>query len=446
MKKEIFKAYDIRGIYPEELNENDVYKIAKAYATWLKPQRVALGRDVRLSGEKLFNAALRGLTETGVDVVDIGVVSTDMLYFSVANYGYDGGITISASHNAGEYNGMKLVRENSRPISIDTGIAEIRDLALTDNFAPPEKVGNVEKKIILEDYLEKNLSFIDERNIKPLRAVANANFGASGVAISEVANRLGLELIKLNFEPNGEFPKGKPDPLQKQNREETEAQIRESKVDFGVTWDADADRCFFYDEKGDFIHPYYITALQMEYFISKNGKSKFLVDPRFVWLAQDIAADNDCELIINKSGHSFIKERMRKEDVLFAAESSAHYYYKDIWFTDNGLVPLMIIMEILSNTDKSFSELINIYKKQYYAVPETNFEVESVPQVIDALKEKYPSNLTNLIDGYSAEFGEWRFNIRGSNTEPVIRLCIEAKTQAVAEGKLKELSEVINGS
>ncbi len=443
MNKEIFKAYDIRGIYPTEINAEDVKKIAMAYASWLKPKKIALGHDVRLSGEELWSAAADGLTAMGVDVVDLGVISTDMLYFAVANYGLDGGITISASHNSGEYNGMKLVREGARPISIDTGIADIRDLAMSGDFASAEIFGSVEELDFLDDYIEKMVSFIDKDKIKQLSVVVNPNFGASGVAIQRIADHFGITLTKLNFDPDGHFPKGKPDPMQAANREETEALMKTGKYDFGATWDADADRCFFYDEKGNFIQPYYITGLMIKYFLTKNPGAKILTDPRLRWLPRDLIGEMEGVHILNKSGHSFIKERMRSEDVLFGAETSAHYYFKDLWYTDNGMAPFMLMLQILSISDKPLSELVAAFQNKYFAIPEMNFSVSSVPETIAKISHKYSNGIIDDIDGFSCEYGDWRFNLRGSNTEPVIRLNLEAKSEKLAEEKLQELTQLI---
>jgi phosphomannomutase len=438
MKTEIFKAYDIRGIYPTEINADDAKKIAMAYALWLKPKKIALGRDVRLSGEELWNAAAEGLTSMGVDVVDLGVISTDMLYFAVASLGLDGGIIISASHNAGEYNGMKLVREESRPISIDTGLAEIRDLALAGIFQKVQNPRKTEKLNLLDSYIKKMTSFASKDSVKPLRVLANPNFGAVGEAVSQIADYYGLNLGKLNFEPDGNFPKGKPDPLQPANRTETENLIKDGSFDLGVTWDADADRCFFYDEKGNFIQPYYITGLLIEYFLTKNPGAKIIIDPRLRWLQKDLVSKLGGELIINKSGHSFIKERMRTEVAVFGAEASAHYYFKDLWYTDNGMVPFVILLSLISNSEKPLSEIIAKYQNDYYAIPETNFTVKSVPEEISKIKAIYSDGITDDIDGFSVEYPEWRFNLRGSNTEPLLRLNLEAKSEKLAQKKLAE--------
>lgn len=450
MNAEIFKAYDIRGIYPTDLNEEDAYKIGKAYATWLKKQsgkeglKVALGRDVRLSGPSLQAEVAKGLNEMGLDVVDLGVISTDMLYFAVANYGFDGGITISASHNPGEYNGMKFVREMAKPVSIDSGIAEIRDMAVKDEFTPAENVGTIETLDILDDYLAKMESFVDKSKIKPMKVVANANFGAAGEAISKISKYAGIELVKLNFEQDGRFPKGKPDPMQEENRRETVEVIKNTEgVDFGATWDADADRCFFYDENGDYIYPYYATGILIEYFLTKNPGAKILIDPRLRWLSRDLVGKMGGELVLNKSGHSFIKERMRDEDILFGAETSAHYYFKDLWFTDNGLVPFAIMLEILSTKGVKMSELVTEFRQKYPISGEINYTVSSVPEVLQKIKDKYSDGKYDDIDGVSIEYPDWRFNVRGSNTEPVLRLNIEAKTSDLVAEKVSEMEELI---
>ena len=445
MKPEIFKAYDIRGIYPTEIDEADAKAIAMAYAEWLKPKTVALGRDVRLSGESLWKATAEGLTEMGVNVVDIGVISTDMLYFSVANYNLDGGITLSASHNAGEYNGMKMVRAEAKPISIDSGIAEIRDLAIKNQFITAPLKGTITKKDILNDYVTKMTSLIDKTKIKPLNMLVNPNFGAAGSAIDKIATNYQATLTKINFEPNGHFPKGKPDPTQIANRQETAALAKTGKYDFSAIWDADADRCFFYDEKGNFILPYYVTGLMMDYFLAKLPEATFVIDPRLIWMPQIIAEAAHAKIAINKSGHSFIKERMRSEDAVFGAETSAHYYFKDLWYTDNGMIPFVIMLELVSKSGLPLSEMIKKYQQMSYALEETNFFVESVPETIATIKAKYSDGEISTIDGVSIAFKDWRMNLRGSNTEPVIRLNIEAKSQDLAKKKLAELTEAIGG-
>lgn len=444
MKEEIFKAYDIRGIYPKEIDEDAVYRIGKAYAKWLKPKKVVLGRDVRVHGKGLWESCAKGLTEMGVDVVDIGIISTDMLYFAVAHYGFDGGITITASHNPAEYSGAKIVREQSQAVSIDTGLAQIRDLAVANNFQDVEQKGTIEKLDILEEYIKKNLEFVDKKKIKPLKIVVNTNFGASYRVVDRISKKLGIDLITLNFKEDGTFPKGRPDPLIPENRIETSELIKNNKVDFGVSWDADADRCFFYDEKGNWVHPIYITGLLIEYFLKKSPGSKILVDPRLKWLPKIITKENGGELVVNKSGHSFIKDRIRKEgNVIFGAETSAHYYFKDYFGVDNGMIPFLIVSQIVSESDRNFSEFIEDLQNRFPVMQEYNFKVKSVPDVLSKIKEKYSDGNLDEIDGVSIEYSDWRFNLRGSNTEPVLRLNMEAKSKEFLGEKLKELKKEI---
>jgi len=445
MNKDIFKAYDIRGIYPTEINADDVKKIAMAYAAWLKPKKVALGRDVRSSGAELWQAACDGLIEMGVDVVDVGVISTDMLYFVVANYELDGGITLSASHNEGKYNGMKMVRAKAAPISMDSGIAEIRELAMANTFEPATKQGTVEKLDFMSGYTAKNVSFADRRLVKPLKVVVNPNFGASGVAISAIAEHFGLQLTKINFEPDGSFPKGKPDHSQPENRTETTALIKAGDYDLGVTWDADADRCGFYDEKGEYIFPYYATGLMIDYFLEKQPDAKVVVDSCYYWLPQALVDKTGGKLIVCKTGYSYVTQSMIDNDALFGAEIAGHYYFKDFWLADNGMIPFVIMLQILSQSDKPLSELIAKYKNMVYALPVTNFVVKDVVASINTVKTHYQDGQITELDGFSVEYPDWRFNVRPSNTEPLLRLSLEGKSKELVEAKLAELTGVIGG-
>lgn len=449
MNKEIFRAYDIRGIYPTEINAEDVKAIAKAYVVWLKQEtgktvfRIVVGRDVRLSGPELIHSAIEGFLEMGVDVVDIGVISTDMLYFAVANYGFDGGIMITASHNSGEYNGMKLVREEARPISIDTGIAEIRDIAMSAVFDDSSQAGTVEKLSVLDDYVRKMTSFAPREDIKPLEVLVNPNFGASGPAISKISEYYGLNLVKLNFEPDGHFPKGQPDPLLISNRKDMLEAITTNDVDMAVTWDADADRCMFYDEKGNFIPPIYITGLLMKYFLEDKESQSVVVDTRLLWLPSTVGAEYGAKVVSNKAGHSFMKDRMRKEDAIFGAETSAHYFFKDLWFTDNGMLPFIIVLKLVSESGGKISQLIKDFSERFHNIDETNFKVASVQETLDRVERLYSEGAIDKTDGISIAFPEWRMNLRGAANEPLIRLNLEAKSQHLAEEKLRELSELI---
>lgn len=450
MKFEIFKAYDVRGVHPEEINEQDMYKIAKAYCDFVKPSEVVIGCDVRLSSPSMKQAAIKAVTDQGIKVIDVGEISTDMLYFSVANYGYAGGFSITASHNPKEYTGAKFVREESRPISSDTGLFDIRDIAMKNeseitNFElSEENLKLVEKKDIMNDYIEKIKTFADFSKFKSFKVVANPNFGVGGRAIDKLLEGTNINVVKLNWESDGNFPKGRPDPLIPENREEISKLVVENGADFGVAWDADADRCFFFTEKGEFIEGYFVTALLGKIFLERQPGEKILHDPRLIWAIQDIAKENGGTDITNKSGHAFIKERMRKDNVVFGGEMSAHYYFKDYFYCDNGLIPFVMMLEFLSTQNKTLSEIMTeMFWNKYFVSGEINSQVTDVKSKIAEAKEKYSAGTIDEIDGVSIEFPDWRFNLRGSNTEPVIRLNVETKSQKLMEEKRDELLKLI---
>ncbi len=441
----IFKAYDVRGIYPSEIDESAVYKIAQAYAKVFQPQSaIVLGKDVRLSSHSLWQSAVKGLTDAGIDVIDIGTISTDMLYFSVAKYGYSGGLSVTASHNPKEYNGLKFVREKAIAISGDTGIMDMRDQALkNEQIMEPEK-GEIIKKDILSDYAEHCLSFIDTKAIKPMKIVANANFGMAGVAINKILEDIPVEIVPLDFEPNGNFPKGRPDPMILERRKETEELVISAKADLGVAWDADADRCFLFDENGEYVDNYYLTAILAELFLEKSHKKeKIILDPRQYWAVADTVAKAGGESIMNKVGHAFIKDRMRKENVLFAGEITGHFYFRDNFFCDNGMIPLLLILEKLSQEGIKLSELADPFRKKYFISGEINTKVNDPDVVLKNAEAKYSDGEILHIDGVSVEYKDWRFNLRKSNTEPLIRLNVEAKSQALVDEKVKELLTLI---
>jgi phosphomannomutase len=446
MEKSIFKAYDIRGIYPSQIDEDAVYRIAQAYAKFLNPKTVALGRDVRLSGGKLWEAAKKGLTDHGVNVVDIGIISTDMLYFAVAHYKYDGGITISASHNPGEYNGMKLVRAGALPISGDSGILDIKKF-VEENYAyQAPQPGQVETNDITPQYVTKCLSFIDQSKLRPFTVVANSMFGPALQNVIQM--NLPITLKMLNETLDGTFPKGPPDPMQEGNRLETVQMIQREKSDFGVAWDGDADRFFLFDENGRWIPGYYLTAFLGEYFAQKQVGSKVICDTRLTWAVIDSVSKAGGIPLINKAGHSFIKERMRKENAVFAGEMSGHYYFKDYFYCDNGLIPFLVILEIMSQKEKGFklSELFDSYFRLYPISGEINTKLESqdrVQAILDKIQGHYEGALVDKTDGLTVEYLDWRANIRGSNTEPMIRLNIEAKNQEVVQEKIDEVLALV---
>jgi len=451
MNPGIFRAYDIRGIYPIDFNEAMAYAIGQAYARVFRPREVVVGRDVRLSGYSLWQALTDGLTDAGVDVIDVGTISTDMLYFAVANYHFDGGLTVSASHNPREYNGIKMVREKSTAISSDTGLFTVRDVVLQGYHTRAATRGRVRYLDFLDDYLKHVLSFIDPTLIKPAKVVLNANFGLAGQVAEKLLARLpvSVESVPLNVVPDGSFPKGRPDPMIQTNREEMVQLIREEKASFGVAWDADADRCFFFDENGEFVSGYFVTALLAEALLAKDPGRKVLYDPRLIWAIEDTIERCGGKALINKSGHAFFKDRMRQEEALFGGESSAHYYFDRNFFCDNGMIPFLLMLERLSETGKTLSHLAAPLREKYFATEETNFDLKSEAAVEAKIKEveaHYGSGHVEHIDGLSVAYGrEWRFNLRSSNTEPLLRLNVEAQSPELLEQKFRELRDLIEG-
>ncbi|MEO8065467.1 MAG: phosphomannomutase/phosphoglucomutase [Candidatus Doudnabacteria bacterium] len=440
----IFKAYDIRGVYPSQINEEAVYKIAQAYAKFVNPKTVVLSRDVRLSGPALFEAVKNGLVDHGVNVIDIGIGTTDMFYFAVANYGYDGGMMISASHNPGEYNGLKIVREKSIPTSGDTGIEELKRLVLADYKFKAETSGNLQTKDVAVDYLAKCASFIDSKKLKVLKVVVNGMFGPAVQNVFKL--NLPVELVPLNEVPDGHFPKGAPDPLLEQNRTETTELVKSSKADMGAAWDADADRFFLFDENGRFIPGYYLTAFLGRYFAQKIPGAKIIFDPRATWATIDSVTKAGGVPLMNKAGHSFIKERMRKEDAVFGGEMSGHFYFKDFFYCDNGLIPFLLILEIVSGSGKKVSELFEPFFEQYFVSGEINTSLQSDSQIAETferIEKEFKDSAIDRTDGLSLEYSDWRANIRSSNTQSLIRLNVEARDPETLKVATQSLLELI---
>ena len=445
-----FRAYDIRGVYPTDLDEGAYYRIAKAYTYLFHPRTMVVGMDARASSPQLKEALTNGFLDAGVNVVDIGGITTDMLYYAVGSSDeYSGGVVVSASHNPKQYNGAKIVREKAAALSSDTGLFDIRDVlkAEKDKEVTSNTKGRLEKKDVLHGYIDHVLSFIDQETIKPFKVIANANFGYVYRGVLLIAERLGINLITLNFEPDGTFPKGTPDPMLPGNRAETESLARQSRVDLAAIWDADADRCMFLDEKGDFISGAYITALLADVLLTKHGgDNKIIFDPRVIWPTIKVCEQHGAQPIVSKSGHAFIKDRMRKENAIFAGEMSAHYYFRENFYADNGMIPFLLILEHLSRTGKSFSEVMKPYMEGHYMSGELNYRVEDAQKTIANVKDRFSKEgKEDFTDGYSLETEEWRFNIRPSNTEPLLRLNIEARQTGLVE-KIQSEVEAIIGS
>ena len=447
MNWDSFRAYDIRGVYPTDLDEEAYYRIAKAYTFLFHPSTMVVGMDARESGPQLKAALTSGFVDAGVNVVDIGGITTDMLYYAVGSSDYSGGIVVSASHNPKQYNGAKMVREKAAAISSDTGLFEIRDIikANKDLTVSSETRGEVKEKDVLNGYVDHVLTFVDRDAIKPFRIVANANFGYVGGGVQLIAERLGLNLTKLNWEPDGTFPKGTPDPMQPANRAETENMVREGQFNFAAIWDADADRCTFLDEQGEFISGAYVTAMLADVLLTKHGgDNKIIFDPRVIWPTTRVCAKHGAEPIISKSGHAFIKDRMRKENAIFAGEMSAHYYFRENFYADNGVIPFLLVLEHLSRSGKPFSEVMQPYTEGHYMSGELNYRVEDAQKTIAAVKNQFSKEgEEDFTDGYSLTASDWRFNIRPSNTEPLLRLNIEARRPGLVEKIRAEIEPII---
>lgn len=446
----VFRAYDIRGVYPDAINEEAYYRIAKAYVYLFKPTTMVVGMDARVSSPPLKAALTEGFLDAGVDVVDIGEVTTDMLYFAVGAYDYSGGVVVSASHNPKQYNGLKLVREKAAAISSDTGLFDIRDVLKEgkDSSVTTEKKGQLTERDILEDYVRHVLKFIDTGSIKQFRFIGNANFGYVSRPVARLVQELKLNMIPLNFEPDGSFPKGPPDPMLPGNRAETEQLVKDEHTDFAAIWDADADRIMFVDEGGRFISGAYVTALLADILLEKYGSDNAIIfDPRVIWPTLEVVKKKGGRPIISKGGHAFIKDRMRKENALFAGEMSAHYYFRDNFYADNGIIPFLLVLERLSKQNKPFSEMMAPYMAGHYMSGELNYKVKDIEKVIAAVKERFRhEGSEDYTDGYSLETSEWRFNIRPSNTEPLLRLNIEARRPELVDQIRNETEKIIENA
>lgn len=432
-----FKAYDIRGKLGSELNEDIAYRIGRAYGEYLKPQTMVVGGDVRLTSEALKLALARGLQDSGTNVIDIGLSGTEEIYFATSHLNVDGGIEVTASHNPMDYNGMKLVREKSQPISGDTGLRDIQRLAEENNFIDPESnnCGSYTKTSTLEAYIEKLLSYIEFDNFtRPLKLVVNSGNGAAGHVIDALEEKfkkgnVALELIKVHHNPDGNFPNGIPNPLLPECRQDTTDAIIQHKADMGIAFDGDFDRCFLFDEHGRFIEGYYIVGLLAEAFLEKNPGSKIIHDPRLSWNTIDVVQKAGGVPVMSKTGHAFIKERMRQEDAVYGGEMSAHHYFRDFFYCDSGMIPWLLVAELLCIKAQTLSQLVSDRMQSYPASGEINSTIQDPDASIARVFSKYKSNalLVDHTDGISVEFDEWRFNLRSSNTEPVVRLNVESR-------------------
>ncbi len=445
-----FKAYDVRGVYPTEVNEELAYRVGRVFSAMFAAETVVVGHDIRLSGRALVDALTEGLRHGGTKVIDIGQCGTEMIYFATAHLNADGGIMVTASHNPKEYNGMKLVRRGARPISADTGLKEIGEMVVASNFVHAQVAGKtlgvLEKVDIMPAYIEHLLTYVDKDALKPLKIVANPGNGGAGVALKELAKYLPFEIISIYDEPDGSFPNGVPNPLLLPNREATAKVVRETGADLGIAWDGDFDRCFLFDENAEFIEGYYIVGLLAEVFLLKEPGAKIMYDPRLTWNTEAILERDGGVPVRCKSGHAFMKECMRNNEVLYGGEMSAHHYFRDFSYCDSGMIPWLLVAELMSRSGKKLSELVGARVEMFPCSGEINRKVEDSASILQALEEKYADGEKDKLEGLSVAYDAWRFNVRTSNTEPVMRLNVETKgDKELLAAKTAEILEIIGG-
>ncbi len=444
-----FKAYDIRGRIPDELNEDIACRIGKAYAAYLKPKKVVVGYDIRLSSQSITDALISGLTDSGVDVLLLGECGTEEIYFATFHYQLDGGIIVTASHNPKEFNGMKFVKDGSKPISGDSGLLAIKSLAENNDFLDAEIRGTVTSLDHRAAYIDHLLGYIDPDKLKPLKIVVNAGNGCAGAVIDALEMQLPFEFIKLHHEPDGSFPNGVPNPLLPKNRPVTIEAIQSSGADFGVAWDGDFDRCFLFDENGQFIEGYYIVGLLAEVFLKHHTGGKIVHDPRLTWNTMDIATSLGGLPVRSKTGHAFIKERMRLEDAVYGGEMSAHHYFRDFAYCDSGMIPWLLVAELISVSGTGLADLVSKRMQKFPASGEINRRLEDPGKALAAVELAFDNDDVlekDYTDGLSMDFARWRFNLRRSNTEPVVRLNVESRADPqLMKNRTSEILDIMGG-
>src|SRR5688572_25540249 len=440
---DIFKAYDVRGLYPSEINEDVVRQIGRGFAAYLNPRTIGVSRDMRVSSPALAAAFIEGARGQGADVVDYGMLGTDQLYFASVEDTLDGGAQITASHNPGEYNGIKMVRQGAQPLSGDAGIGDIRDMIANDRLPPPAAApGGVRRRDILPQYVEKDLSFIDPGIIEPFNVVLDAGSGMAGLVAPLLFDRLPCRTTRLCFEIDGTFPNHEANPLIEENRRDITAEVIRQQADIGVAWDGDADRCFFIDGSGEFISGDFVTALLAEAFLLKHPGATIIYDLRASHAVKDTVARYGGRALMNRVGHAFIKRRMREEDATFGGEVTGHYYFRDFYYADNGFIPALLILELMSKKNQSLRELLAPFRERYFISGEINTKLASmdeVPKKLAAIEARYKDAELSRLDGVSGEYPDWHFNVRASNTEPLIRLNLDATTGAEMQAKRDEV-------
>jgi phosphomannomutase len=442
----VFKAYDVRGIYPSELDEKGAYDVGRAFVEHFEPHRIAVGRDMRLSAPAMAAATIRGAVDAGAHVYDLGLVGTEMLYFAVGDLELDGGIAVTASHNPKEYTGMKIVRGGALPVGGESGLLEIRDRAL-QGFGDPSGAGRVEQNDIWPGYVDRVLSFVDADAISPLKVVIDAANGMAGAMLPPVLERLPqVETVRHYFEPDGSFPNHEPNPLLPENREFIVERTKAEAADFGVAFDGDADRCFFVDDTGEFVPGDFVTALLAEATLEKEPGGKVIYDVRASWAVPDTIERAGGVPLMNRVGHAFIKHRMREENAVFGGEVSGHYYFRDFSQADSGVIPFLLMLEQVSRKGRKLSEILEPYRLRYFITGELNTPVPDVTAKLKELQDRFASQgKVSHLDGVSIDADEWHFNVRPSNTEPLLRLNLEARSEELMERKRDEVLEVIRG-
>jgi phosphomannomutase len=443
LDSKIFKAYDVRGLYGEDLDEDGAYAIGRAYVDEFAPTRIAVGRDMRVHAPAMAAAVIRGAVDAGADVLDIGMVGTEMLYFTVGDLGLDGGIAVTASHNPKEYTGMKIVRGGALPVGGESGLLQVRDRALA-GFGDPRGGGTVEELDVYPRFVERVLSLVDVDAIGPLRVVIDAANGMAGAMLPPVLERLPIDAVRYYFEPDGTFPNHEPNPLLPENREFIIRATRDEHADLGVAYDGDADRCFFVDDGGEFVPGDFVTALLAESILAKEPGGKVIYDLRASWAVPETIRRAGGVPLVNRVGHAYIKHRMRQEDAVFGGEVSAHYYFRDFSQADSGVLPFLLMLEMISKKGAPLSEVLRPFREQYFITGELNTPVADVDAKLRELEELFGREETvSHLDGVSVEADGWHFNVRPSNTEPLLRLNLEARSRELMEAKRDEVLSVI---
>ena len=451
LNNKAFKAYDIRGVVPGEVNEDLAYALGRAFAEKYEAKEVVVGRDIRLTGEKLLFALSEGLRDSGTDVIDIGQCGTEMVYFATASLKTDGGIMVTASHNPADYNGMKLVSRGARPISAETGLLDLAKMVASTGsergLTANKKRGVVKNADIMPEYTTHLLSYVDPELLKPLKIVANPGNGGAGEVLAHLEGALPFSFVKINQQPDGSFPNGVPNPLLIKNREATERVVKANAADLGIAWDGDFDRCFLFDERAAFIEGYYIVGLLAEIFLAKYPGEKIMYDPRLTWNTLEIVERVGGEPVRCKSGHAFMKECMRANNIVYGGEMSAHHYFREFSYCDSGMIPWLMLTEHICKTNRTLSSLVEERMEMFPCSGEINRKVDDSAAVLKIVADKYAADgSAEYLDGLSVEYADWRFNVRISNTEPVVRLNVETRAdKELLKEKTASLLELIGG-